>query len=343
MYFPVTAFEELNEQLLDAGRQAVREPAERRRGLAPPEGSEGHGVAAAAPVGALVRRRRGHRRSTPTSAFLDWAAKAGLPGPLRRPRLADSIDGVKAFLAHWEANRHSVDWEIDGTVIKVDQTDLQRELGATSHAPRWAIAYKFPPEERTALLREDRRAHRAHGQGHAVRGARAGVRGRRHDHVRHAAQRGRGPAQGRAQGRHGDRAARGRRDPRDRRAGALQAEEERSPLEDAEGVPVVRHAARAARGRGRLPMPEQAGMPVAGHRVAVPLRRARGDGHRAPRLHDGDAAARGRPDRGSRPTSTRSTPRSSRSSRASRTRRSRTCSSRWRPRRTARSGGCSSA
>src|SRR5206468_1809096 len=45
------------------------------------------------------------------------------------------------------------DWEIDGTVIKVDQTDLQRELGSTSHAPRWAIAYKFPPEERTALLR----------------------------------------------------------------------------------------------------------------------------------------------------------------------------------------------
>jgi DNA ligase (NAD+) len=39
-------------------------------------------------------------------------------------------------------------------VVKVDETALQQELGATSHAPRWAIAYKFPPEERTTLLRE---------------------------------------------------------------------------------------------------------------------------------------------------------------------------------------------
>jgi DNA ligase (NAD+) len=46
-----------------------------------------------------------------------------------------------------------VDWEIDGAVIQVDRTDLQRELGATSHAPRWAIAFKFPPEEKTTLLR----------------------------------------------------------------------------------------------------------------------------------------------------------------------------------------------
>ena len=61
---------------------------------------------------------------------------------------------MKEYLEHWEEHRHSVDWEIDGTVIKVDQTDLQRELGATSHAPRWAIAYKFPPEERTTLLRK---------------------------------------------------------------------------------------------------------------------------------------------------------------------------------------------
>jgi DNA ligase (NAD+) len=66
----------------------------------------------------------------------------------------DSIEGVKGFLGRWEKRRHSVDWEIDGAVIKVDQVDLQRELGATSHAPRWAIAYKYPPEERTAVLKE---------------------------------------------------------------------------------------------------------------------------------------------------------------------------------------------
>ena len=60
---------------------------------------------------------------------------------------------MKGFLRHWEEHRHSIDWEIDGTVIKVDQTELQQRLGATSHAPRWAIAYKFPPEERTTILR----------------------------------------------------------------------------------------------------------------------------------------------------------------------------------------------
>ena len=84
--------------------------------------------------------------------FLDWAARSGLPVPPTTEG-RESLDGVKEFLTYWEEHRHSVDWEIDGTVIKVDQTDLQRELGSTSHAPRWAIAYKFPPEERTALLR----------------------------------------------------------------------------------------------------------------------------------------------------------------------------------------------
>ncbi|MGH2527579.1 MAG: NAD-dependent DNA ligase LigA, partial [Actinomycetota bacterium] len=63
------------------------------------------------------------------------------------------LDGVIAYLDHWEKNRHSVDWEVDGVVVKVDQIPLQEELGATSHAPRWAIAYKFPPEERTTVLR----------------------------------------------------------------------------------------------------------------------------------------------------------------------------------------------
>jgi DNA ligase (NAD+) len=68
----------------------------------------------------------------------------------------EDLDGIITFLEHWEAKRHSIDWEIDGAVVKVDRVDFQQELGATSHAPRWAIAYKFPPEERTTkLLRID--------------------------------------------------------------------------------------------------------------------------------------------------------------------------------------------
>ena len=86
------------------------------------------------------------------SEFLVWCQRAGLPV---QPTTAavDSLEEVEAYLQHWEDKRHSVDWEIDGAVVTVDRTELQRELGATSHAPRWAIAFKFPPEERTTLLR----------------------------------------------------------------------------------------------------------------------------------------------------------------------------------------------
>jgi DNA ligase (NAD+) len=84
--------------------------------------------------------------------FLDWADGVGLPVPPTTEPKA-TLAEVEAYLRHWEEHRHSVDWEIDGTVVKVDRTDEQRELGATSHAPRWAIAFKFPPEERTTLLK----------------------------------------------------------------------------------------------------------------------------------------------------------------------------------------------
>src|SRR5439155_18307433 len=85
--------------------------------------------------------------------FLGWASDAGLPvAPTVEP--AGDLKAVLGYLERWERDRHTVDWEIDGAVVKVDTIELQRRLGATSHAPRWAIAYKFPPEERTALLKK---------------------------------------------------------------------------------------------------------------------------------------------------------------------------------------------
>jgi DNA ligase (NAD+) len=69
-------------------------------------------------------------------------------------RLLDSLEEAYGFCAHWQEHRHDVAYEIDGVVIKVDAIAQQEELGATSKAPRWAIAYKFPPEERTTLLRD---------------------------------------------------------------------------------------------------------------------------------------------------------------------------------------------
>jgi DNA ligase (NAD+) len=65
-----------------------------------------------------------------------------------------TLDEVYEFCAHWEEHRHDVPYEIDGVVVKVDSIAQQEELGYTSKAPRWAIAYKFPPEERTTLLRD---------------------------------------------------------------------------------------------------------------------------------------------------------------------------------------------
>ncbi len=67
-------------------------------------------------------------------------------------RLVGTFAEVEAFAAHWQEHRHDLPYEIDGAVIKVDDLAKQRRLGSTARAPRWAIAYKFPPEERTTLL-----------------------------------------------------------------------------------------------------------------------------------------------------------------------------------------------
>jgi DNA ligase (NAD+) len=65
-----------------------------------------------------------------------------------------SLDEVYEFCNHWQEHRHDVPYEIDGVVVKVDAIPQQEELGYTSKAPRWAIAYKFPPEERTTVLKD---------------------------------------------------------------------------------------------------------------------------------------------------------------------------------------------
>jgi DNA ligase (NAD+) len=67
-------------------------------------------------------------------------------------RICHSVAEVKTYIAHYGEHRHSVEHEIDGVVIKVDDRTLQQKLGHTSRAPRWAIAYKYPPEEVTTKL-----------------------------------------------------------------------------------------------------------------------------------------------------------------------------------------------
>jgi DNA ligase (NAD+) len=70
----------------------------------------------------------------------------GLPTNPNSRRLPD-LAGVFAYCQKWQADRLAVDYQIDGAVAKVDELALQAELGATGKAPRWAIAFKFPPEE----------------------------------------------------------------------------------------------------------------------------------------------------------------------------------------------------
>jgi DNA ligase (NAD+) len=152
MYLPVKAFEALNERLQEAGQKAFANP---RNSAAGSLRQKDPKVTASRPLRLWVHSFGAAEGVSFDShhAFLEWAAAAGLPVPPTTERKA-SIAEVEAFLEHWEAQRHSVDWEIDGAVIKVDVAEQQRSLGATSHAPRWAIAYKFPPEERTALLKK---------------------------------------------------------------------------------------------------------------------------------------------------------------------------------------------
>jgi DNA ligase (NAD+) len=83
---------------------------------------------------------------------LDWIREAGFPVNPNIRRVG-SLEEVDAYCKEWETHRHDLDYEIDGTVVKVDDLAQRRELGSTSKAPRWAIAYKFPPEEKSTLLK----------------------------------------------------------------------------------------------------------------------------------------------------------------------------------------------
>ena len=150
IYLPVKAFEDLNRRLLEAEQRAFANP---RNAAAGSLRQKDPKVTASRPLRMWVHsfgyaeraRFRSHME------FLDWAGQAGLPVAPTVERV-DDLPGAFAYTERWERDRHTVDWEIDGVVIKVDRTAQQQELGSTARAPRWAIAVKFPPEERTTLL-----------------------------------------------------------------------------------------------------------------------------------------------------------------------------------------------
>jgi DNA ligase (NAD+) len=93
----------------------------------------------------------GRQVQSQTAAY-EMLDRLGLPTNPKRT-LANTLDEVIAFIEHWREHRHDLDFEIDGIVVKVNRRDEQLELGATSKAPRWAVAFKYPPEAAQTVVR----------------------------------------------------------------------------------------------------------------------------------------------------------------------------------------------
>ena len=151
VYLPVKAFEQLNEQLTEAGGRPFANP---RNAAAGSLRQKDPAITASRPLRLWchgVGVADGHRFARHSEA-LDQLREWGLPVPPTTEKV-ETLEEVFGYCERWQEHRHDVDYEIDGVVVKVDQIALQEELGATSKAPRWAIAYKFPPEERTTPLR----------------------------------------------------------------------------------------------------------------------------------------------------------------------------------------------
>ena len=143
---------------------------------------------------------------------LEWLREHGfrVNGDVKR---LDTEDEVVAQCLAWQERRGALDFEIDGVVVKVDDSELQRRLGVVGRDPRWAIAWKFPPTTRRHDAPRRAVERRQVRRPASVRRARAGPRRRRDRQAGHAAQRGGPRAQGRPTRRRGDRAARRRRHP----------------------------------------------------------------------------------------------------------------------------------
>lgn len=92
------------------------------------------------------------RETSGQSELLSWLEKSTFPVNPHR-QLLHSEEEMVAYLEHWREARHELTYETDGVVLKVDPLAQQQELGADSRRPRWAIAFKFPPEERETTVR----------------------------------------------------------------------------------------------------------------------------------------------------------------------------------------------
>jgi DNA ligase (NAD+) len=156
VYLPIEAFERINRELGDAGQRPFANP---RNAAAGSLRQKDPAATAARPlrvwcygIGTIEHDRDGQGfRPAQHSEALDYLRAAGMPVNDEISIVATLAEAF-ACCERWQERRHDLPYQIDGAVVKVDELALRDELGATSRAPRWAIAYKFPAEERTTRV-----------------------------------------------------------------------------------------------------------------------------------------------------------------------------------------------
>jgi DNA ligase (NAD+) len=153
VYMTRSSFEELNERAVAAGEKTFVNPRNSAAGSLrqkdPTVTASRNLSFFAYQLGEVVDGPDFHSHV----AMSDFASSLGFAVD-DHVRTFTTIDEVAAHCLSWQDRRHDLDYEIDGVVIKLDDIAQRERLGVTSRAPRWAIAYKFPPEERTTLLRD---------------------------------------------------------------------------------------------------------------------------------------------------------------------------------------------
>jgi DNA ligase (NAD+) len=150
VFFPLNKFAQLNDELEEAGKTIFANP---RNAAAGSLRQKDPRVTASRPLSMVV-----HGIGVLDGMTLDTQSRGyelmkswGLPVS-KRFKVAKNRLEVKEFIDYYLENRHGIEHEIDGVVIKVNEREAQKTLGFTSRAPKWAIAYKYPPEEVTTKL-----------------------------------------------------------------------------------------------------------------------------------------------------------------------------------------------
>jgi DNA ligase (NAD+) len=153
VYMPVGAFEELNQRQLELGAKPYVNP---RNTAAGSVRQKDPAITANRKLAVWVYQvgyLEGGPGFTAHSEAMEWLRELGLRVNPENQRVED-IDAVEAYVKAAHEGRHDADYEIDGVVVKVDALADQDALGFTAKSPRWAVAYKLPPEEKTTILED---------------------------------------------------------------------------------------------------------------------------------------------------------------------------------------------